>query len=152
RPPRPRAAQLAPLAGPRRGQGRDVRLHQEADGDGSESGTLVSVPSTGRSEMTVCLRLVLPSLLAVAVVGCAKKEAPPPAPPDVKAAVVLQKDVPIYVEAIGQTRGSPEMGCRARAEGFVETIDLKEANPVRKGQLLYTIDPSQYQATLAQTK
>jgi membrane fusion protein (multidrug efflux system) len=98
---------------------------------------------------TVLTRLVLASLLAA--VGC-KKEAPPPAPPDVKVATVLQKDVPIYVEAIGQTRGSTEIEVRARVEGFIQSIDFKEGNPVRKGQLLYTIEPSQFEATLAQAK
>lgn len=90
---------------------------------------------------------------AVAVVACGKKEAPPPPPPpDVKVATVLQKDVPIYVEAIGQTRGSTEIEVRARVEGFLETVDFKEGTPVRKGQLLYTIDPQPFQATLAQAK
>jgi membrane fusion protein (multidrug efflux system) len=92
---------------------------------------------------------VAASLLAVA---CGKKEAPPPPPPEVKVAAVLQKDVPVYVEAIGQTRGSTEIEVRARVEGFIQTIDFKEGNPVRKGQLLYTIDPSPFQAALAQAK
>ena len=99
---------------------------------------------------TVPTRLVLASLLAS--FGCAKKEAPPPQPPEVKAATVLQKDVPIYVEAIGQTRGSTEIEVRARVEGFLETVDFKEGTPVRKGQLLYTIDPRPLEASLAQAK
>jgi membrane fusion protein (multidrug efflux system) len=87
----------------------------------------------------------------VAIVGC-KKEAPPPPPTEVKVATVLQKDVPIFVEAIGQTRGSTEIEVRARVEGFVQTIDFKEGNPVRKGQLLYTIDSQPFEAALAQAK
>jgi membrane fusion protein (multidrug efflux system) len=70
----------------------------------------------------------------------------------VKVATVLQKDVPIYVEAIGQTRGSTEIEVRARVEGFIQTIDFKEGNPVRKGQVLYTIEPSQFEAAVAQAK
>jgi len=100
-------------------------------------------------------RALIPALcglLATAAVGCGKKEAPAPPPPDVKVATVLQKDVPIYVEAIGQTRGSTEIEVRARVEGFIQTIDFKEGNPVRKGQRLYTIDPSQYETALAQAK
>lgn len=100
-------------------------------------------------------RALIPALcglLAIATLSCGKKEAPAPPPPDVKVATVLQKDVPIFVEAIGQTRGSTEIEVRARVEGFIQTIDFKEGNPVRKGQLLYTIDPSQYEAALAQAK
>ena len=98
------------------------------------------------------LVVVLGGLLSVAAAGCGKKEAPAPQPPDVKVATVLQKDVPIYVEAIGQTRGSTEIEVRARVEGFIESVDFKEGNPVRKGQLLYTIDPSPFEAALAQAK
>ncbi len=38
------------------------------------------------------------------------------------AATVLQRDVPVYVEAIGQTRGSKEIEIRARVEGFIESV------------------------------
>jgi len=96
--------------------------------------------------------VALSSLVAVAALGCGKKEAPAPPPPDVKVATVLQKDVPIYVEAIGQTRGSTEIEVRARVEGFIQSVDFKEGNPVKKGQLLYTIDPRPLQATLSQAK
>jgi membrane fusion protein (multidrug efflux system) len=96
--------------------------------------------------------VALSSALATFSLGCGKKEAPAPQPPDVKAATVLQKDVPIYVEAIGQTRGSTEIEVRARVEGFLQSVDFKEGTPVRKGQLLYTIDPRPFQATLAQSK
>jgi membrane fusion protein, multidrug efflux system len=100
-------------------------------------------------------RALVPALclsLATLTAACAKKEAPAPPPPDVKVATVLQKDVPIFVEAIGQTRGSTEIEVRARVEGFIQTIDFKEGNPVRKGQRLYTIEPSQFEAALAQAK
>jgi membrane fusion protein (multidrug efflux system) len=99
--------------------------------------------------LTTAFALVL---LAAPLLGCKSKTPPAPAPPDVKAATVLQRDVPIYVEAIGQTRGSTEIEVRARIEGFIQTIDFKEGNPVRKGQLLYTIDPSPFEAALAQAK
>ena len=102
--------------------------------------------------MKRALFVALSGLLATAAAGCAKKEAPAPPPPDVKAATVLQKDVPIYVEAIGQTRGSTEIEVRARVEGFIQSVDFKEGNPIKKGQLLYTIDPRPLQATLAQAK
>jgi len=87
---------------------------------------------------------------ATLIASCGKKEAPAPPPVDVKVAVVLQKDVPIYIEAIGQTRGSTEIEVRARVEGFLQSVDFKEGSPVRKGQLLYTIDPKPFEAALAQ--
>jgi membrane fusion protein (multidrug efflux system) len=92
------------------------------------------------------------TFLLASLVGCAKEEAAPPPPADVKAATVVQKDVPIFVEAIGQTRGSTEIEVRARVEGFLQSVDFREGSPVRKGQLLYTIDPRPFQASLAQAK
>ena len=67
-------------------------------------------------------------------------------------ATVLQKDVPVFVEAIGQTRGSTEIEVRARVEGFLESVDYKEGNYVRKGQLLYTIDSRPFEANVAQAR
>jgi len=95
------------------------------------------------------------SLIVVgALVGCHRNEqavaAPPP--PEVKVAVVLQRDVPVYVEAIGETRGNTEIEIRARVEGFIESVDYKEGTLVEKGQPLYTIDSRPFQARLAATK
>lgn len=92
--------------------------------------------------------------IVAVLVGCgdAKEAAPPPPPPEVKVAQVLQRDVPVYVEAIGETRGNTEIEIRARVEGFVESVDYKEGSLVEKGQVLYTIDARPFQARLATTK
>ena len=65
---------------------------------------------------------------------------------------VLQRDVPVYVEAIGETRGNTEIEIRARVEGFIESVDYKEGTLVKKGQLLYTIDARPSRRPLARTK
>jgi membrane fusion protein (multidrug efflux system) len=105
------------------------------------------------------MRNATPSVLAVLLVAAALqaacKEPPPPAEPPptpVKVGTVLQKDVPIFLEAIGQTRGSTEIEVRARVAGYIQTVNFTEGLPVRKGQLLYTIDPSPFEANLAQSK
>ena len=100
---------------------------------------------------SVAKTLVLGSLVASSV-GCSKKEAPPPPPPEVKVAPVTQRDVPVYIEVIGQTRGSTEIEVRARVEGFVDSINYREGSYVTKGQLLYTIDPRPLQASAAQAR
>ncbi len=85
--------------------------------------------------------------------SCGKKEAvTAPPPPDVKVAVVLQKTVPIYVENVGETVGAADVEIRARVEGFLETVDFQEGTFVKKGQLLYTIDPQPLRAALAQAR
>jgi len=110
----------------------------------NEFGRFSIGPPAARRAWAIALALVLGA--------CAAKPAPPASVPEVKAATVLQRDVPIYVEAIGQTRGSTEIEVRARVEGFLESVDFKEGEPVRKGQLLYTIDPQPFEANLAQAK
>jgi membrane fusion protein (multidrug efflux system) len=98
------------------------------------------------------LSLVAATLVLALAIACKKEEPPAPPLPEVKVATVLERDVPIYVEAIGQTRGSTEIEIRARVEGFIETVNFEEGSLVRKGQLLYTIDPSELQASLAQAQ
>jgi len=97
-------------------------------------------------------QLTIVAMGVLAAVACAKKEAPVASPPPVKVATVLQRDVPIYIDVLGQTRGSTEIEVRARVEGFLESVDYKEGSYVRKGQLLYTIDRRPLEASVAQAK
>jgi len=96
-------------------------------------------------------RLTVAALAAAAAFGSACEKAPPPAPPppDVYVASVVQKDVPIYLDLVGQTEGSQDVDVRARVEGFLETMDFREGSFVRKGELMYRIDPKPLEAALA---
>jgi membrane fusion protein (multidrug efflux system) len=100
-------------------------------------------------------RLLLASsfglLLALACKKEEEKKAAPP-PPLVKVAEAVSRDVPIYVEAIGQTRGNEEIEISARVEGFLETMNFKEGSFVKKGQVLYTIDSRPFRANIAQAQ
>jgi membrane fusion protein (multidrug efflux system) len=89
---------------------------------------------------------------ALGFLSCKEEAPPPPPPPAVKVAEVLTRDVPIYVEAIGQTRGNTEIEVRARVEGFLESVNFDEGTFVSRGKLLYTIDPRPFEAALAQAK
>jgi membrane fusion protein (multidrug efflux system) len=62
---------------------------------------------------------------------------------------VLQQDVPIYNEYVGQVYGSSDIPIRARVAGFLEGIHFDEGFKVKKGQLLYSIDPSEYESKVA---
>ena len=90
--------------------------------------------------------------LASCLAGCGGKKAPPAPPPAVQVAQVIQHDVPIFVEAVGQTRGSKEVEIRARVEGYIQSVDFAEGSTVKQGQLLFEIDPGPLEATYAQTK
>ncbi|UCD46750.1 MAG: efflux RND transporter periplasmic adaptor subunit [Deltaproteobacteria bacterium] len=91
--------------------------------------------------------------IALFFCACGKKAEPPPPPaPEVQVTAAVQRDVPIYVEFVGQTRGAKEVEVRSRVEGYLDTVNFEEGSFVRKGQLLYTIDPRPFQAALAQAK
>ena len=93
----------------------------------------------------VCLVLALAA-------ACSKAEPPPPPPPEVQVANVIQKDVPIYVELVGTTLGSQDVEIRARVEGYLTSVNFTEGSFVKKGQLLYKIDPQPFQAALSQAQ
>jgi len=86
----------------------------------------------------------------MAAIACSKKEAPPPAPPEVEVAQVAQKDVPIYIELVGATLGSEDVEIRPRVEGYLVAMNFTEGSFVRKGQLLYRIDPQPFEAALSE--
>jgi membrane fusion protein (multidrug efflux system) len=94
-------------------------------------------------------------LLLVATLFCAacdKPEPAPPPPPEVAVGPVVQQDVPIYNEMVGQTFGVEDVEIRARVEGYVERVPYTEGSVVHKGELLYVIDPKPFEAGVAGAK
>ena len=91
-------------------------------------------------------------LVAVVAASCSKKEPPPPPPPEVQVAEVIKKDVPIYIELVGATLGSEDVEIRARVEGYLAAVSFTEGSFVKRGQLLYKIDPQPFQAALSQAQ
>jgi membrane fusion protein (multidrug efflux system) len=82
----------------------------------------------------------------------AKPTAKTPPPPLVEVAPVEQKDVPIYGEWIGTLTGQVNADVKAQVTGYLLTRNYKEGSYVRKGQLLFEIDPRPFQAALDQAK
>jgi len=88
-------------------------------------------------------------VLLVFTFSCGKKVAPPPPPMKVQIVEVWQTKVPIPVEFVGQTYGYKDIPIRARVDGFLTGLHFKEGSVVKKGQLLYTIDPDPLKAVEA---
>src|SRR5580693_9843946 len=72
------------------------------------------------------------------------------APPIVMVAQVEQKDVDLYSEWIGTLAGEVNANVQAQVTGYLLRRDYQEGSSVRKGQLLFEIDPRPFQATLDQ--
>jgi len=96
--------------------------------------------------------VVLLCALVGASVGCEEKQVAPKAPPEVYVTDVVQKDVPIFMELVGQARGSQDVEIRARVEGYLEKVMFTEGAFVQQGTPLYLIDPKPLEATLAKAK
>ena len=63
-----------------------------------------------------------------------------------------RRDVPLTIEMVGTTLGAQDVPIRARVEGFLETMNFREGRFVKKGDLLYTIDPQPFQAKLVKAQ
>lgn len=96
--------------------------------------------------------LIATSLLVVGLVvaGRSKGEKAQPAAPDVQVAQVEQKDVPIYSEWIGTLEGLVNAEIKSQVTGYLLKQDYSEGSFVKKGQLLFEIDPRPLQAALDQ--
>lgn len=92
------------------------------------------------------------SALVAGMLGCGEKKPPPLPPPTVLVAPVVKEDVSVYTEFVGTVNGYVNVEIRARVAGFLATQDYKDGAYVKAGTLLFTIDPRQYQAQLAQSQ
>lgn len=93
------------------------------------------------------------ALAAALLAGCREPEpAPPPPPPVVEVADVIQRDVPVYQEWIGTLDGTVNAQILAQVTGYLTRVAYQEGQPVRKGDLLYEIDPRTFQATLNEAR
>jgi membrane fusion protein, multidrug efflux system len=77
---------------------------------------------------------------------------PASVPPDVEVVQVVQEDVPIYGEWIGTLDGWVNADVRAQVTGYLQTQGYQEGAFVKKGQLLFQIDPRPFQAALDQAQ
>ena len=65
----------------------------------------------------------------------------------------IPETVPIHEVFVGQVFGQKDIPIRARVEGFLEGIYFKEGSNVKKGALLYAIDPDPFrEAVVAKAK
>jgi RND family efflux transporter MFP subunit len=91
-------------------------------------------------------------LLIVMTRSGAKASVQAPPPPIVEVATVEQRDVPVYGEWIGTLTGQVNADVKAQVTGYLLTRKYKEGSYVRKGELLFEIDPRPFQAALDQAK
>jgi membrane fusion protein (multidrug efflux system) len=85
----------------------------------------------------------------ILITACGKTEqVATPAPPIVEVIEVIQKDVPIYQQWVGSLDGMVNAKILAQVSGYLVKQHYQEGQVIKKGQLLYEIDPKIFQATL----
>src|SRR6059058_4620107 len=85
--------------------------------------------------------------------GCSRK-APEagPAAPEVLVTTVQPRDVPRVLERVATLDGFINANINAQVQGYIVSRDYKEGSVVKKGDLLFQIDPRPFEAALAQAK
>ena len=91
-------------------------------------------------------------LLLVRFVTSGHKATPPPPPRPVAVANVITKDVPLYLDEIGTCAAYETVQVQAQVSGQIVARHFKDGQDVKKGDLLFTIDPRPYQAVLDSAK
>jgi RND family efflux transporter MFP subunit len=96
--------------------------------------------------------IVLLAAGSLVVMSRARATAPAdvPAPPEVQVAVVEQRDLPIEHEWVGTLAGMVNADIKAQVSGYLLSQNYAEGSFVRKGQLLFEIDPRPFQAVVDQ--
>jgi RND family efflux transporter MFP subunit len=96
---------------------------------------------------------ILLAVVGLAMIGCGRTQAAaPPPPPEVRVASVIQKDVPVYSEWVATLDGYVNAEIRPQVSGYLIKQNYKEGSLVRKGEVLFEIDPRPFEAALDRAK
>jgi RND family efflux transporter MFP subunit len=92
--------------------------------------------------------LILGASLVLSLEGCGKSGGGPQsaAPPQVSVAQVLERKVKDWDEFTGRFQAVESVEIRPRVSGYIDQVAFKEGGPVKRGDLLFVIDPRPYKA------
>jgi len=115
------------------------------------SKALQNIWSKHKLLISAIITMIVVILGALIVAGRSSKPAQAaPRPLEVEVVQVEQRSVPIYSEWIGTTDGMVNADIKAQVTGYLLRQDYKEGSFVKKGQLLFEIDPRPFQAAVDQ--
>ena len=85
---------------------------------------------------------------AVLVVACSRQQAPEPPPPKVTVAHPIERELTDWDEYTARLEAVDSVEVRARVSGYLQSVHFSEGSMVKKGDLLFLIDPRPYEAQL----
>lgn len=97
-------------------------------------------------------RLPLIGLLLLLAACQQQQAAPPPPPPQVTVSQPMVRDVVEWDEYTGRLEAVESVDVRARVSGYLQSVHFTDGEVVKKGALLFVIDPRPYQAELNRAK
>src|SRR6266849_1964687 len=115
------------------------------------STTVSTIANLQYSKLGFTAVLLLSLMAAACGRGNVHAAAPPPAP-EVRVAPVIQQDVPVYTEWVATLDGYVNAEIRPQVSGYITKQNYKEGSLVRKGKVLFEIDPRPFQAALDRAK
>jgi RND family efflux transporter MFP subunit len=116
------------------------------------SETQNEAPMTHRLRLGIAFALVPGLCLALA--GCAQPpaEGPAAAPPPVTVSYPVEREVTDHADFTARTAAVDSVELRARVSGYLDKVNFEEGSLVKKGDVLFEIDPRTYQAVLENTE
>ena len=130
-------------------EGRPVALNQKGGSVKRDLSNRIS-PKRAPSFIGICLFLI--PLLGLTFAGCGKEEKVAPQAPIVEVVEVVKKDVPVYSEWVATLDGMVNATIKVQVQGYLIKQNYKEGDLVKKGQVLFEIDPRTFQAALDEAK
>jgi multidrug efflux system membrane fusion protein len=100
------------------------------------------------------VRLLAVTLMVPVLYGCSARKEPPKARPPVPVMVskAVQKDVPVQVRAIGNVEPYATVAIKAQVNGQITRVHFREGDDVKKGDILFTVDPLPFASALKQAE
>src|SRR5919199_6043540 len=94
------------------------------------------------------ISIVLGAALAVLLTACGPGTPPAPPRPQVTVARVIEREIADWDEFTGRLQAVDAVEVRPRVTGYIERVAFAEGKEVRRGDVLFVIDPRPYQAEL----
>ena len=119
----------------------------DTDGRGRMRHASLVTGALGAGMSCVSLLVFVGLLRAVAFA-----QAPAPELPAVSVVAIKDEDIAQDVDFTGRVEAMQRVDVRARVQGYLKAVSFREGQDVKRGDLLFVIEPDQYEAALAQAK
>ena len=124
----------------RQGRGDPRPMHSRAGGE------------TRRRDRLAAIALVLSLSVVPALAACSKTKQPPPRVVPVVAEAAGRKSLPLQIRAIGNVEAYNTVSIKSQVSGEISEVLFREGQDVRKGAMLFRIDPRPFEAALRQAE